>query len=178
MTTKTTRKNQKLGFALAKKAAGGPKPHLPTVVAIFASIFFLAASRSFATVWPSDGTETGHNYPGGSVQWVHDNQAQNGDTITLPVGSFSWTAKLGVTKGITLQGQTAIVGAGTATPIIVDSTVIVDETPFNTPGLIDMGSSQPFRITGHNTDSRFAGANFERCSSESSQRYIKSVSTS
>src|SRR5947208_14531192 len=71
---------------------------LPT----FASMLFLGTSNCFAAVWPSDGTETGHNYSGGSVQWVHNNQAHDGDTITLPVGSFTWTARLSVTKGITL----------------------------------------------------------------------------
>jgi hypothetical protein len=76
------------------------------VFCTLASLLLLVASESFATVWPSDGTETGHNYPGGSVQWVHDNQAQNGDTITLPTGTFSYTAPLNITKGITLQGNT------------------------------------------------------------------------
>src|SRR5947207_11110279 len=122
---------------------------LPT----FASMFFLAASNCFATtVWPSDGTETGHNFAGGSVQWVHDNQAQNGDTITLPNGTFSWLAPLNITKGITLQGQTSITGAGTANPVIIDGTVIRDNTPRSGSGAriisVNIGSNQSFRLTG------------------------------
>ena len=89
-----------------------------------ASALFLAASNSFATVWPSDGTETGHNYSGGSVQWVHDNQAQNGDTITLPSGTFSYTTPLNITKGIILQGNTQVIGAPMTWQTAIDNTII------------------------------------------------------
>src|SRR6266567_5483844 len=95
---------------------------LPTI----ASMLFLAASNSLATtVWPSDGTETGHNYAGGSVQWVHDNQAQNGDNITLPSGIFHYTTTLNITKGITIQGTTVISGPA-RNPVINDGTIIKD----------------------------------------------------
>ena len=73
-------------------------------LSITAGLAFLAVSDSFGTVWPSDGTGTGHNYPGGSVQWVHDNQAHDGDTITLPAGTFHYTTTLNITKGITVRG--------------------------------------------------------------------------
>ena len=43
------------------------------------------------------------------------NQSQDGDTVTLPAGTFSWTSGLDITKGITLQGETTITGAGTET---------------------------------------------------------------
>jgi hypothetical protein len=57
------------------------------------------------------------------------NQAKDGDTITLPAGTFSWTSTLNITKGITLQGQTTITGAGTSTPTVNDVTIIKDDTP-------------------------------------------------
>src|SRR5206468_5967688 len=57
------------------------------------------------------------------------NQAKDGDTITLPAGTFSWTSTLNITKGITLQGQTTITGAGTSSPTIHDGTIIKDDTP-------------------------------------------------
>src|SRR5436190_12981985 len=121
-------------------------------LSIAAGLSFLAACNSFGTVWPSDGTETGHNFAGGSVQWVHDNQAQNGDTITLPNGTFSWLAPLNITKEITLQGQTSITGAGTANPVIIDGTVIRDNTPRSGSGAriisVNIGSNQSFRLTG------------------------------
>ena len=115
-------------------------------------MLFLIASDSFATTtWLSDGTETGHNYPGGSVQWVHDNQAQDGDTITLPNGTFSYTVPLNITKGITLQGNTRIIGAPMTWQTAVDNTIILDDTPRAVLDLIhavNFTPNQGFRVTG------------------------------
>ena len=117
-------------------------------LSITAGLSFLAASNSFGTVWPSDGTGTGHNYAGGSVQWVHDNQAQNGDKITLPSGIFHYTTTLNITKGITLQGTTVISGSA-RNPVINDGTIIKDDTPRNSPIIkVILSSSQSFRLTG------------------------------
>src|SRR5436190_21845816 len=96
-------------------------------LSIATGLSFLAASNSFGTVWTSDGTEIGHNYAGGSVQWVHDNQAQDGDTITLSAGTFIWITGVSVTKGVTIRGQTTITGAGTANWAANDQTIIIDE---------------------------------------------------
>src|SRR5437667_11795767 len=52
---------------------------------------------ALGTVWQSDGTSQ-------SVQYLHDNSAHDGDTITLPAGTFVWTSGIRVTKAITLQG--------------------------------------------------------------------------
>jgi hypothetical protein len=52
---------------------------------------------ALATVYDSDGSSI-------NVQSIHDILAQNGDTITLPVGAFTWTTGVTVTKAITLQG--------------------------------------------------------------------------
>jgi hypothetical protein len=99
--------------------------------------------RCGATVYHSNGTAE-------SVQFIHNNQAQNGDTITLPVGTFVWTTGVTITKGITLQGQTTTDSTnGTA----VDNTVIRDSNARRRPGgfpFIDV-ESQPgksYRITG------------------------------
>jgi hypothetical protein len=67
------------------------------------------APRCGATVYQSDGSAA-------SVQGLH-NAVLNGDTITLPAGTFTWTTPVHITKNITLQG------AG------VDSTVINDNIP-------------------------------------------------
>jgi hypothetical protein len=82
------------------------------------------------------------------VQALH-NAAKNSDTITLPAGTFSWTSQLNITKGITLQGQTTISGAGTATPTVNDLTIIKDDTP-RTGAILNAttSSSQSFRLTG------------------------------
>src|SRR3954469_14872142 len=54
------------------------------------------AARSEATVYNSDGSAA-------NVQALH-NGASNGDTITLPVGTFTWATGVSFTKSITLQG--------------------------------------------------------------------------
>ena len=90
-------------------------------LAIFAAVFLSSGLSAFATTWHSDGTET-------NVQALLAT-ASDGDTITLPAGTFSWTTGVNITKGITLQGQTTITGAGTATPIINDNTVIINDIP-------------------------------------------------
>jgi hypothetical protein len=77
------------------------------------------APMRVATIWPSDGSAA-------SVQYLHDNSAQDGDTITMPAGTFSWTQGVVITKGITLIGQT------TTDPVnrsAVDNTIILDNAP-------------------------------------------------
>src|SRR5437667_11878146 len=66
-----------------------------------------SAPRCGATVYHSDGTAA-------SVQSIHNNQAQNGDTITLPAGTFTWSTGVNITKAITLQG------AGVGVTIVKD----------------------------------------------------------
>jgi len=77
------------------------------------AIFILTLSGFFgprcgATVYHSNGTAE-------SVQFFHDNQAQNGDTITLPAGIFAWTTGVVISKAITLQG------AGVGSTILRDN---------------------------------------------------------
>src|SRR5437660_3625363 len=67
----------------------------------------VSASRGWATVYPSDGTAA-------SVQSIHDNSAHDGDTITLPAGTFTWSTGVNITKAITLQG------AGVGVTIVKD----------------------------------------------------------
>jgi hypothetical protein len=83
-----------------------------------------------------------------NVQALHA-AAHDGDTITLPSGTFSWTAPLKITKGITLQGNTTITGAGTANAAATDATIIQDDTPRNGV-ILDVGlnPNQSFRLTG------------------------------
>ena len=58
-------------------------------VALFLGIAF--APHSGATVWPSDGSEA-------NVQAIHDTNAQDGDTITLPAGTFIWITGVTLNK--------------------------------------------------------------------------------
>ncbi|PYL98383.1 MAG: hypothetical protein DMF19_14320, partial [Verrucomicrobia bacterium] len=102
--------------------------------------------RCSAKVYDSDGSE-------GSVEGCIRSAAE-GDIVTLPAGTFSWTSRLEITKGITLKGQTTIAGAGTSNPTITDATIIQDNTPRkggNTgTGIIKatMTPAQSFRLTG------------------------------
>ena len=79
--------------------------------------------------------------------------AHEGDTVAVPAGKASWTARLDVTKGVTIQGQTTITGAGTATPAVNDATVILDDNPQvsgSGAGIIKatLAPNQAFRLTG------------------------------
>jgi len=62
---------------------------------------------ALGTVYHSDGSAA-------SVQGLH-NQALNGDTITVPAGTFTWANRVSITKAITLQG------AGVGSTIIKDN---------------------------------------------------------
>jgi hypothetical protein len=103
-----------------------------------------SATRAGATVYSSNGSVA-------SVQALQ-NQARDGDTITLPAGTFSWTSRLDITKGITLQGATTIDDAGTSNPTITDATIIEDDTPRSGSGAgvlrVEIRSNQSFRLTG------------------------------
>jgi hypothetical protein len=66
------------------------------------------APRCRAAIYQSNGTPA-------SVQSIHNNQAHNGDTITLPAGILYWTSSVTISKAITLQG------AGVGTTVVRDS---------------------------------------------------------
>jgi len=76
------------------------------LLALFLGICF--ASHCGATVYQSDGLPS-------NIQQIHNNQAQNGDTITLPAGIFAWTTGVVISKAITLQG------AGVGNTIVRDA---------------------------------------------------------
>jgi hypothetical protein len=87
-----------------------------------------------ATIWYSDGSAV-------NVQTLH-NLAQDGDTITLPSGTFTWASGVAITKMITLQGQGTGTGGG-------DRTVVVDNYASGQPLLyFQVGSTGVFRMTG------------------------------
>jgi hypothetical protein len=69
--------------------------------------------------------------------------AAEGDTVTIPAGSATWTATMAVRKGITLQG------AGAAA--LDDRTVIVDDVAggkSNPVFDVELTKNQVFRLTG------------------------------
>ena len=119
---------------------------MKTITSILCTLLWsvFLAPLSGAAVYHSDGSEA-------SVRALL-NSAHDGDTITLPAGTFSWTSRLEITKGITLQGVTTISGAGSANPTINDGTIVKDDTPRTGSNLgiirATMRSNQSFRLTG------------------------------
>ena len=114
----------------------------PQVSAVAFVMLILSGFSALAKVYDSDGSA-------GSVQALH-NAGHDGDTITLPAGTFSWTARLNITKGITLQGATTITGPA-SNPTITDATIIKDDTPRSgSTGVLSVriNASQSFRLTG------------------------------
>src|SRR5947207_3642760 len=101
------------------------------------------APHSGATVYQSDGSEA-------NVQSLNT-VASDGDVITLPAGTFIWTAGVSLTKGITVRGQTTVTGAGTATCTADDQTIIIDEYLRSVPGSLlkaTIPAGKSFRLTG------------------------------
>src|SRR6516162_5867192 len=114
----------------------------PLLAALFLGIAF--APHSGATVYQSDGSDA-------NVQAINDTNAHDGDTITLPAGTFIWTAGVSLTKGITVSGQTTITGAGTASCTANDQTIIIDEKLRSAPGSLlkaTIPAGKSFRLTG------------------------------
>src|SRR5439155_16360064 len=64
-------------------------------LALFLGVCF--APRCGATVYHSDGSAV-------NVQLIHDIQAIDGDIITLPAGTFTWSTPVTISKAIRLQG--------------------------------------------------------------------------
>ena len=75
-------------------------------VILILSGFF--APRCGATVYHSDGSAV-------NVQLIHDIQAIDGDTITIPAGTFTWSTGATITKGIKIQGAGSGRVEGTST---------------------------------------------------------------
>ena len=82
------------------------KSHVIVLYTLLFSSFLAPQSR--AATYQSNGTAA-------SVQSIHNNQAHNGDTITLPAGILHWATRVTISKAITLQG------AGVGTTVIMDS---------------------------------------------------------
>src|SRR6266404_1461765 len=75
------------------------------LLALFLGVCF--ASHCEATIYNSDGSAA-------SVQALH-NAALNGDTVTLPAGTFTWSTGVTITKGIKIQGAGSGRVEGTST---------------------------------------------------------------
>ena len=119
---------------------------MKTVTSILCTLLWSGffAAHSGATVYHSNGSVA-------NIQFIHDTQAVDGDTITLPSGRFDWTTRLNITKSITIQGNTTISGAGTSSCSANDLTIVKDDVPRSTSiirATLNPSSSSLFRLTG------------------------------
>ncbi len=120
-------------------------------------ILLLSSISVFATVYHSDGSAA-------SVQALH-NKALNGDTITLPPGTLTWSRPVRISKAIKLQGagsgriigttkSSVVVGTGAKTftttrsglPITAGQTLRIAKMP-HPPGGGGSESNPPARGT-------------------------------
>ena len=102
--------------------------------------FCLITASAQSIVWQSDGTPQ-------NIQFIHDNQVVDGDTITIPSGTFSWTGTVLLTKAITLQGNTTTDAPNSQNS--VDNTVVIDNIPLAANnGLIELRAPGGQRVTG------------------------------
>ena len=132
---------------------------MKTITSILCALFWsgLFAPHSGATIYNSNGSAA-------NIQSIHDTQAVDGDTITLPAGTFSWTTHVEITKGITIQGQTTISGAGGSNPVIADNTIVEDNSNHRT-NLLALVKSHgwPDTIFSPYWDHVHAGFGQQRC---------------
>ena len=95
-------------------------------------------------VWQSDGSAA-------NIQLIHDTQAQDGDTIMLPAGTFSWTQVVKIRKGITVQGQSMTYQTGYVwfnSAYADDQTIILDDSTDGRLISMSLLPTQSGRITG------------------------------
>jgi hypothetical protein len=126
------------------------RPNSATVSSVLTALLFAAsgtAAQPTVTLsgrtWQSDGSAA-------NVQKIHDRQASDGDTITLPPGTFSWTTGVTISKGITLQGSTT---TDVLHKTAADKTIIQDSVTRNAGGsapLVTFSTTagKSYRMTG------------------------------
>ena len=123
------------------------RPDSAAVSSVLAALLFTASGTAAAPtatpsgkIWQSDGSAA-------NIQRIHDRQASDGDTITIPKGTFSWTTYLILTKKITIQGQTTTNAPSSSTSN--DLTIIQDNLSRSTDRpMIMLNSPGGQRISG------------------------------
>lgn len=104
-----------------------------THLILFAAFAGMRLLFAPATIHHSNGSSA-------DVQRIHNDLANDGDTITLPAGTFTWTTQVRVEKNITFQG------AGMTSTVIIDDIPKPTGSETNAPLLFDVSGNT--RITG------------------------------
>jgi hypothetical protein len=111
---------------------------LGIVLVVFTSCERAPRPRAARTL-ASDGSPA-------SIQKIHDSQAVDGDTITVPTGTFHWTQGVTLTKKVIVRGNTTTtVGAGHRE--YVDNSALVDDITVG-KRFFTLGGNGGQRITG------------------------------
>src|SRR4030095_11556443 len=97
-------------------------------------------------VWPVGAATLNSDGSRSSVQSIHDTVAADGDTITIPSGTFEWTTGVTLTKAVTLAGL------GTATKDVDNrATVCGTKIKCSVPGSViswKLVANKTSRMTG------------------------------
>src|SRR4030095_2786998 len=87
----------------------------------------------FSAIWDSNGCDSDSNtacmtaHPGRSIQSFHDDaNTHDGDTITVPAGTFVWNTGISISQGVTISGSTTVTNAGLGNATADDQTIITD----------------------------------------------------
>src|SRR5438552_6888979 len=122
-------------FALGRSLPAVAITRLIVKASLAVFICFYCAQFARGATYGTDGSSTG-------VQ-LAINLAANGDTVTIPAGTFTWT------HGVSCKVDVTLMGAGTSATGVGDQTVIIDNYAANQPLMsFQTSSTGVFRMTG------------------------------
>jgi len=122
--------------------------HSSRSAGLWKTIAFIAGTLVINTPHQLNGAEINARSPAFSDVATAIGLAKDGDVVVLPAGTANWSSTLVITKGITLQGQTTITGAGTSTATATDRTIIKNDVANKDLIHATVTAAQIFRITG------------------------------
>ena len=126
------------------------RSHLPPYAGLcWKGLVVIAGALLTTALHPANGAAINARSPALADVQTAIALAKDGDTVIVPAGTANWANQLTITKGITLQGQTTITGAGTSTPTASDKTIIKNDVTSKSNMLnISITAAQSFRLTG------------------------------
>jgi hypothetical protein len=123
-----------------------PQPNYAVLYWVIAALLFAASGKAAQPAATPSGRTWQSNGSAAHVQQIHNTQAVDGDTITIPAGIFSWSAGVNLTKAVILQGATT---CNSSTGVCDDRTIIRDNISRGlNKGLIELRGNAGQRITG------------------------------
>jgi hypothetical protein len=134
-------------FALGRSLPAVAITRLIVKATLAVFICFFCAQFARGAIYSSDGSSA-------DVQ-SKINGASAGDTVTIPSGTFTWTAGISCTA---IASNVTLMGAGTSATGGGDQTVIIDNYAANRPLIaLTVNSTDVFRMTGITVQSGTGG---------------------